>query len=642
MEVNFFKRDYEKILNEIDSYKILIVILITTLLVYSPILFDSQFLTYDDNWYIYENDNVINFSWSKIMKLFTASHAGQYSPLGELYNFFVYYLFGKNPTAFKVCGLFVHLLNCVLLFKVFEKIFNDKLLITTIVVIFAIHPLQVETINWLSVMFRNAAFFMFLGYYFYLKYLEHDLQIYRLIPVVVCYISACMFKEQGILFPVGLFIISIYKSNHKWDKRFIIEMFFWGILALAYGLLTLQIIGKAVTSLSSTNISLIEKISVLCNTIIDYCYNFMLPLSLSFSYPYPLVLPSNYYIIIALVIILISLGAFFAIKNKLFRFGFLWLMGFLSLSLASSFSHLRDTYMADRYVYVAIIGYSILLYLILNKLREKFKSYNLLVGSLLCCVIFFSFLSFNRVSVFRDSVSLWTNALKVNPQNQYANNSLGFYYRISNDYDKAEYFYKKALEVDSSFFLAHSNIGKVYFEQEKYDSALFHLNKAIAILPNYERAYLNRAAVYNKTKDKKLLLKDLNKILEFRPNDKKYRIERAKILFVLKNYDVAISDAKIVLSIEPNNHYANYLIGHSSLMLKKYKIANIQMDKAILNNSNNAKYYYIRSLCRFRTGDLKQALKDAAKAQKLGYKVDKIYIKGLVQNIQKIQKVTKK
>ncbi len=638
MHLKEFLVNYEENFQKINLTTILISILAITVLVFSPIFSGSEFFTYDDNWYIYENKHVVDFSWSAMVDMFSSPLGGQYSPLGELYNTLLYLLFGNNATAFKIVALIVHLFNIFLLFNILKNLFNDKVLVSLATLLFAIHPMQVETIGWLSVMFRNSVFFMFLGYFFYFKYLDNNFEKLRLLPVIICYIVACLFKEQAILFPVGVFLINMKRFDFKFNKRIIFETGFWGLFALAFGLFTIKIMHVGGPSLAGRSVSLVEKFDVLSKTVLEYCYNFVLPLNLSFSYPYPLAKSDNFFLTSVLALIVFFFGIFLAIKYKIFRFGFLWLLGFLSLSLALSFFSIRDTYMADRYVYVAIVGFSILLYSILAEFNKTILSKNLFLGALFAFSIFCAFISFNRVSVFKNNKTLWTNALEVNPQNQYANNSLGYYYRKTNDFEKAEYYYKRAIEIDSSYFLAHNNLGYVYSKKKKFGKAIVHFTKAISINRYYKSAYENRAALAKEIDNHDLLLMDLKKLIEFESSNKGYREEIVKLYFKKKDYPKVLEEGIHLLKYDSDNKVAVSHIAESYFHLQKYKEAIPLITSVIKSEQKKGYYFFIRSVSYYQLGDLSNALKDLQSAQKLNYKVDKNYLDLIIRKVKKSNK----
>ncbi|MBQ0736135.1 tetratricopeptide repeat protein [Aquimarina celericrescens] len=638
MHLKNFLVNYEEVVQNISSQKIILSIIVVTLIVFSSVFTGSEFLSYDDNWYIYENENVINLSWQSIKNIFTTLQGGQYSPLGEVYHAVIYYFFGENATAFKICALLVHLLNIFLLFKVFGKLFQDKLFLVIVVLFFAIHPMQVETIGWISVIFRNAVLLMFLGYFFYLKYLESNFEKHRLIPVFVCYILALLTKEQAILFPIGLFLINLIKFDSIWNKRFIVEMTLCIVIILIFGLITVEITKTGGPSIIDRNVSFYQKIALLSKTFLLYCYNFLFPFELSYSYPYPDNQSNISIFNVLLAFGLILLGCFISFKDKIFRFGFLWSLGFLSLALAFAFFHLRDSHMADRYAYVAIIGFSVIFYQSLSYLKEKIRIVNkswFIILSLFF-IVSFSIVSFNRVNVFRNNKNLWSQALEVNPMNPFAYNSLGYYYRNQGKLDTAKILYKKSIKLSPNYFLAHNNITKLYYEQKQYDSAFYHVSRAISLHPGYEHAYENRAYLYFVTNQKEKYLKDLNKLLEFSPDNERYLISRAKFYFKENKYQKALEDAlKTINSNQTNDSYIFYIVGHSYLTLKNYREAEKYLSKAISIDDKKSKYYFSRSVARVSINNWKLALKDALQAKKLGYKVNQGYLAMLAREVKK-------
>ncbi|TPN81648.1 tetratricopeptide repeat protein [Aquimarina algicola] len=602
--IKFLKEDYARVLDHISSYKILITILVITLIVFSPVFYGSEFLSYDDNWYIYENENVINFSWNALVNICSTPHDGQYSPLGEIYNAILYLCFGKNATAFKVVSLLVHILNISLLFIILKKVFKDKLLISVVTLFFAIHPMQAESVGWLSVMYRNTVFFMFLGYFFYQKYLENNFEIYRLLPVVVCYVLACLFKEQAILFPIGIFLLNMNKFDYKWNKRIVFEMLFWGLITFVFGLITIQMTKISGPNIVSRDVGLIRKIEMLCKTIFDYSYNFLFPFKLSFSYPYPSSKENISLFLVFATIVFLGLGIFYAFKNKIFRFGFIWLFGFLSLSFAFSVFHLRNTYMADRYTYIAIIGYSIILYSFLVYLKKLTQSYNLYVVVILMFSISFAVTTFTRIQVFKNNISVWSNAAEVNPGNQYA------YY----------------------------NLGITYGNKKEMNLAETYFSKAIKVNPLFKEAYKNRAIAARETKNEELLMSDLKSMIRFEPKTSYYRIKLIELLYKQKKYSDVIVAANALSKIDTTQASLNSCIGRSYFYLKDYNNSIPFLTKTIKNDKNTGHYLYLRSICYYQTKNLKGALSDIARAQKLGYQIDKHYLDLIIGEVKKKSK----
>lgn len=403
MKIEYFLMNYTKHIENTSSRKIITIISIITVIVLSPIFNTAEFLTFDDNWYIYENINVINFSFESIKNIFTNVKGGQYSPLGEFYNAILYSIFQKNATAFKICSLAVHLLNVILLFRVLTKIFGRKIFTIATTLIFAIHPMQVESVGWLSVTYTNAVFFMLAGYNFYLLFLKNTTKYIYLLPVITCYILGFLTKEQAILFPLGLFIIHLHKQNYQLKKIFLLEMLFWALIGGIFAFATIEVTKTGGPNIINRGVSTYEKIGLFSKTVLKYGYHFFSPHKLSFSYPYPKANSTEYLPSIIITTMLLLASIFFAFKNKLFRFGLIWSFGFLSLGLTFSFLHLRNQFMADRYAYFGIIGFSIALYSIFSQAEKKLKVKNntLYLPIISLFIISFLFSSFKEFLCFK-------------------------------------------------------------------------------------------------------------------------------------------------------------------------------------------------------------------------------------------------
>ncbi len=617
--------------------KISFFLVIILLLVFSPAFFGHEFLTYDDNWYIYENKNITNFSWDALVQIFTTPHGGQYSPIGESFMAILYSFFGKNAALFKVSGVLVHTINTILIFNFFNYLSQNRILSIFIALVFAIHPVQVELVVWVSGIYKIATLFMLFGMVMYIKYLNSK-KIKYFVVVVSCFILALLTKEQAVLFPISLIFINLIRKEYLFQRRVIFENVVLGIISITYALFTLRGV-TANVSFIQKDYTFYEKFYLFIKAVVNYSSSFLFPFGLSFSYPTAIAVDLNGWgFVLGIFIILLVIGVFFSIRNKKILFGNIWSIGFLSIALSFPFFSIREVYMADRYVYLAIIGMAFSLYYLLKWLVLKFERYKILIYSLTgAYILFLAILCFKRVSVFKNSYTLWSNAIQVNPDNYLAHNSLGFYYRTQGNNEKALDHYKKSISIYDNYYLSHNNIAKVYSDQEDYKSALFHVSRSIDIQPNYFTGYENRVKLYLRLNKPDSLVLDLNKLLSNSPNNIQFLKERARAYFKLKKYKKAIADASKLLSLVPDDPMPNYLIGHSSFLLKDDKKANLFMNRAIALDPKKAKYYFVRSLCRFRMNKHKEALKDALLAKKMGHKVNDIYISVLAGKVKNMQ-----
>ena len=446
------------------------------------------------------------------------------------------------------------------------------------------------------------------------------------------FVLALFTKEQAVLFPLGVFLIHLQKRHPVFKLNVIKEYVSFFVISAVFALITFQITKSGGPSVVDRNITFIQKLQLLSECVINYIIHFIYPFNLSYSYQESELNLTGILFRIFLLVVVLAISIFTYIKKEQLRFGILWFYGFLTIAFTFSFFHLRDTYMADRYMYLAIIGIAYVWYYVMKYINKSIDTVVRLDLSVsMIFIVLCMGLTANRVPVFKNNESVWTDVLQKDSKNQYANNSLGFYYSNNNQPDKALMHYKRAIELAPEYYLAHSNIGKVYVEKKEYNLALKHVNEALRLNPSYKRGYRNRAALNLILKDHKALIKDLNYLIAKDPTDVILLTQRYKSYFELKKYNKAIQDASKVITLNPNDHNAYYMVGHSNYMLKKYSLSEAYLTKAIVINKDIGNYYYVRSLARLFQKKLVSAFKDAVKAKALGHKVSQNYISFLAQ-----------
>lgn len=128
------------------------------ILVYYPILDNDFMYKWDDQWQVL-NDYTYIWSWETFVAIFTDFFHGQYSPINQLMYTLLYQLFGVTPIPFHLASLLLHIVNVLLIFGLIRSIIAFRMpeqkplaeqvaFCTTL--LFAIHPLQVEAVAWIS------------------------------------------------------------------------------------------------------------------------------------------------------------------------------------------------------------------------------------------------------------------------------------------------------------------------------------------------------------------------------------------------------------------------------------------------------------------------------------------------------------
>ena len=139
------------------------------------------------------------------------------------------------------------------------------------------------------------------------------------------------------------------------------------------------------------------------------------------------------------------------------------------------------TKMADRYMYEAALGVFLIagagmtdFYHHTNKKRSAAVVYTAIF-------ILLAFLSYRQSLHWKDSYSLWSYTLSLQPRSPVARNNLGVYYKDHGELQLAEQEYKKALHDDKDFVPALWNLGMMYVNDGNYDRAFALLRRMAEI-----------------------------------------------------------------------------------------------------------------------------------------------------------------
>src|SRR5262249_25725621 len=123
---------------------------LVTAAVYAPV-WQHGFLLYDDPYYVTENRHIIaGLSWQGFLWAWTAVHQATWHPLTTLSHMLDCQLFGLNPGPHHISNVVLHVLNTLLLFGVLTRMTAQLWRSAAVAALFALHPLHVESVAWIS------------------------------------------------------------------------------------------------------------------------------------------------------------------------------------------------------------------------------------------------------------------------------------------------------------------------------------------------------------------------------------------------------------------------------------------------------------------------------------------------------------
>jgi Tfp pilus assembly protein PilF len=458
-----------------------------TLLAYEPV-WHAGFIWDDD---IYVTGNPLLTApdgWRRIW--FSLDSPSQYFPL--IYSVFrlAHGLWGWAAAGYHGMNLWLHVVNALLVWRVLERLKVRGAWLAA--VIFALHPVQVETVAWITEL-KNVLmlFFYLLTVLAWLNYQEQPAgrrgKYYAL--AFVFFGLALSAKTTACTLPVVLLLLAWWQGRPVTGRR-LAEVS--PLLALGVGMGLVTVWWERYhqgTQGALFALGLPERLLVAGRAVWFYAGKLVWPADLTFSYPRWTVATAD---LLDYGWLLAALAAAALLWWRRRRTGrgpetALWFF-VLTLGPVLGFIMLytfRYTYVADHYQYVACLGPIALFSTGLVRLGERWRpgqpGLERWLGLGLGCGL--AVLTWRQARMYENSQTLWQATLDRNPGSWLAHNNLGVTFHDEGRPEAAEAQYRAAIRLSPDYPEAHYNLGNVLLLEGRTDDAIEELQTANRLDP---------------------------------------------------------------------------------------------------------------------------------------------------------------
>jgi len=607
-------------------------IIIFTCLLYSNSL-NNNFTVFDDDSYIVNNPFLRDFSLKGIVAIFTSFYSCNYHPLTTLTWLFEYNLFGPSPLPFHLVNVMFHVLNTWLVFKLAYRLSNKTVTAGVTSLLFAIHPLHVESVVWVSELKDvQYTFFYLLSLLLYLRYISSGFTRKSYLFCLLLFIGSLLSKSAAVTLPLLLIVIDLYEQR-KMDAKAMYEKIPFFALSVLFGILAIlsQKSGGALNT-SMLSYGFFNGIFVFLSGITFYIVWLVAPFKLAVMHCFPDVsnslLPWQYYLSLPLMLLIVWVCSRRTIYRKEFLFGFAFFL--VTLSVMLQIVSVGVALTSERYSYVASIGiFYIAGQLFAGSMTTPKKTLSTVL--LVTATLLFSVLTWQRIAVWKDDSLLFNDMIEKYPDVYYGywlrgnlekrngdlKNALSDYseaIRLNPQYPDA--FYNRAATLDASGNLraalsdydqalklnpaqadVYNNRGWILFRLGDRTNAMLDYNKAISLNPNFAEAYNNRGWAYHSSGDTKSAMQDYNRAIMLNQAFVLPYSNRAVIKAQSGDFAGAIADYDKIISLRPDDKSAYYYRGMAYFDLNTKEKACADWNKAAeLGNSNATEM--INKYCR--------------------------------------------
>jgi hypothetical protein len=420
---------------------------------YSPV-FHNGFV-YDDHFQLERNPNIRGFG--HIKELFThdvwsfspETNSNNYRPLHMLAYLLIHQVFGFQPVAYHVVNLLLFAANVLLFWKILLKYVDARPAFAG-ALLFAVHPIHVESVAWIGGMTETlCGLFILLSYLLYLRG--------KIWFSFTAFIFAALSKETALVFP---FVIAadyaLFRSKSDRPK-FLAWEGAAGAFLIFYVFLRIYALGSFIRpNTTAADLSMFAPV-VFAGL---YVAKLILPVFLSVYYSF--MIPLSWGVVVqgSVICLCILIFLFVFRNNRVFLFGWVWFVLFLAPALL--LKGVSPVLFADRYVYLPSAGF--LLAVVSLPLRR-------LLPLLIIVSVVFGVLTYSRSQVWKDDLTLWSDAVEKSPSSDTVNYNLGTALLKQKNYAQASLYFARATEVNPKIVEAYYNLAICRYRLNDFDGA---------------------------------------------------------------------------------------------------------------------------------------------------------------------------
>jgi tetratricopeptide (TPR) repeat protein len=585
------------------------------LLAYASVL-DADFVNYDDQAYVTENRWITGGLQARsVAWAMSAFEAGNWHPLTWISHMADCQVFGLRPRGHHAVNLALHALSSVLVFLVLRRLTGKAGPSALIAGLFALHPLNVESVAWVSER-KNvlSTAFWLLAMGAYAGYARRP-SLARYLLVALCLALGLLAKPMVVTLPCVLLLLDVWPLRRvvlgaqgalARLRSLVVEKLPLLGLSILSSALTVgaQSAGGAVTSLEAIPVS--ARVANAFVSYLAYLGKMLWPAGLAAFYPHTAMsLASPRVVLSALALVLVTLlVARQAAARPYLLVGWLWYLG--TLVPVIGLVQVGSQAMADRYAYVPLLGIFIMLVFAAEELAGAVGRRPLAAGALLWLAAL-GLLTARQARFWHDSRSLFEHALAVTDRNYVAETNIGLVDARELRWEEAIARFRRALAIRPGHAEARANLGVALAKMGRVDEAIPQLEKALRIDPSSSLTHANLGLAL-RGKDPARALEHMRRAVELKPDFMEARLNLGAALLDGGQDAEARAAFDGALAIDPRSAPAHFRLGSILLEHGRSDEAAAHFEEALRLDPKLASGRNSLGVARLREGRPDQAI----------------------------------
>jgi Flp pilus assembly protein TadD len=424
-----------------------------------------------------------------------------------------------NPGAFHVASVSFHIANTVLCWMLVSRLTRSRRAAMICSLVFAVHPLQAESVGWISEL-RGLSSGCFALAALNVLILSRQLsdrapaRSRALLAASAVFVACSMLcKPAAVVLPLAGLIVDRVALGTSW-RMSIVTALLWSVCVLPFALIT-----RSAQTLYPQGASILwQRPFVAGDALVFYLRKIVVPIGLCVEYgrtPNSVLSQGWTYAAWALPA---GLLLFCFIRGRQRPIAWLGSLMFGTLLLPTlglvPFSFQAHSTVADRYAYLPMIGIGLVIADAVTAARSRIAT-----GAVSAVILVFAILSFNQSGYWVDNATFLSHVIDVNPNVAFAQINIGTSLLKQGRAEDALEHFSKALESDPTSAKAQNNAGLALAQLGRVDEAESHYLRAVELDPRYFKAHENLAALYLRTNRPDAAIASLKAAISIEPSE---------------------------------------------------------------------------------------------------------------------------
>ena len=464
-----------------------------------------------------------------------------------------YELWGLNPTGYHITNILIHTACALLIWRILILLKISMAWLAAL--IFAVHPVNVESVAWIAQRKTLLAMLFFLiTILLYLKFEgSNDFLFYWLSAAT--FALAMLSKGSVVGLPIVLLLLAWRQKGTITRNDLLRSLPFFTISAVMSGVELWFQVYRSIGPVAIRGDNFFARTAGAGMAVWFYIYKAILPINLVFIYPRWKIDPTNLIVYVPLIALI---GAFLLFwryrqswgKQLLFALSYYVVMLLPILGFFNIF-FMRYSLVADHYQYAAIISIIVLAVSGGRLITYQFGRAGKIAAVIIVAV--FGVITWQQCYIYKDEEISWNSTLRKNPNCGLALNNLGFLLQRQGRLDEAIDRFEQLLRIEPNDIDAQTNLGNTLAQQGKFDEAIKHYQKVTELEPDNADIYYNLGNTFRAQGKTDMAIEAYNRAVMLDSDYLEAHYNAALILQSQGRFDEAIRHWREVLRIMPGN-----------------------------------------------------------------------------------------